>query len=91
MFNQELTSDIIVSCPHCEKPVLIEKLNCCIFRHGILKHDGQQMNPHLSKKECDQLVETNQIFGCGKPFKISIKIKLNTNEIEYICEACDYI
>jgi hypothetical protein len=88
---QDLSSDIIVICPHCEKPVLIEKLNCFIFRHAVLKQTGQQINPHSSKEECDQLAETNQIFGCGKPFKISIKIKLNSNEIEYICEACDYI
>ena len=31
--------DFIVECPHCKNPVLIEKLNCCIFRHGILKHN----------------------------------------------------
>jgi len=91
MSDQELTSEIIVMCPNCDKPVLIEKLNCCIFRHAILRHNGQQINPHSSKEECDQLIETKQIFGCGKPFKISIKIKLDTNEIEYICEACDYI
>ena len=91
MSQQELINDIIVNCPHCSKPVLIEKLNCCIFRHAILKQNGQQIDPHSSKEVCDHLIATNQIFGCGKPFKISIKIKLNTNEIEYICEACDYI
>jgi len=26
-----------VICPHCNEPILIEKLNCCIFRHGIMK------------------------------------------------------
>jgi hypothetical protein len=87
----DLSTDIIVNCPHCDKPVLIEKLNCCIFRHAILKTTGQQINPHSSKEECDQLVKTDQIFGCGRPFKISIKLKLSTNEIEYICEECDYI
>jgi hypothetical protein len=41
----ELTKDIVVICPHCQIPVEIEQLNCCIFRHGTLKHNGQQMNP----------------------------------------------
>ena len=89
--NYELVNDIIITCPHCHEPVMIEKLNCCIFRHGIIKTTGQQMNPHATKEECQQLIQENQIYGCGKPFKIIIKIKLNTNEIEYICEPCEYI
>ena len=89
--NYELVNDIIITCPHCEEVVIIEKLNCCIFRHGIIKKTGQQMNPHASKEECNQLVQENQIYGCGKPFKIIIKIKINTNEVEYITEICDYI
>ena len=86
-----LTPDIIVTCPHCDKPVLIEQLNCYIFRHAVSKSTGQQIDPHSSKDVCEQLVASNKIFGCGKPFKISIKLKLNSNEVEYICEPCDYI
>ena len=26
----------VISCPHCFEQILIEELNCCIFRHGIL-------------------------------------------------------
>jgi len=89
--NYESVNDIIITCPHCEEHVIIEKLNCCIFRHGIIKTTGQQMNPHATKEECEQLIQENQIYGCGKPFKIIIKIKLNTNEVEYICESCEYI
>jgi hypothetical protein len=91
MDNQELATDIIITCPHCEKLVLIEKLNCCIFRHGTFINTGQQINPHASKEECEQLINTKQIYGCGKPFKIIIKIKLDTNDVEYITEVCDYI
>jgi hypothetical protein len=26
----------VVICPHCNEPVIIEKINCAIFRHGVL-------------------------------------------------------
>ena len=35
-------NDIIV-CPHCNDYIIIEKLNCGIFRHGIIKETGKQM------------------------------------------------
>jgi hypothetical protein len=60
----------IVKCPHCDEFVIIEKLNCGIFRHGIIKSTLKQMEPHLPKDKCDQLKERNLIFGCGKPFQI---------------------
>ena len=91
MSNKEIISDIIIFCPNCNEPILIEKLNCCIFRHGILKENGEQIPPHSTKKECDFLIENNKIFGCGKPFKINLQIKPESNEIEYIVEICDYI
>ena len=42
---------IIVNCPHCEEPILImlNELNCKIFRHGIYKHNHKQIDPHLPK------------------------------------------
>ena len=27
----------ILKCPHCNEYILIEKINCAIFRHGTLK------------------------------------------------------
>ena len=32
---EEICSEIIVSCPHCHIPILIEKLNCCIYLHYL--------------------------------------------------------
>jgi hypothetical protein len=84
--NSELITDIIVSCPHCGKPIIIEKLNCCIFRHGFVIKTGQQMNPHASKDECDNLLMNKEIWGCGKPFKI-----IKSEKDEYTTEICDYI
>jgi hypothetical protein len=47
--------NIVVVCPYCQESVLIEKLNCCIFRHGVIKQTGKQMDPHLCKEKCDHL------------------------------------
>jgi hypothetical protein len=56
-----------------------------VFRHGIYKKNGEQINPHLSKNECDRLNTNNLIYGCGKPFTIVKK------ENKTIAEICDYI
>jgi hypothetical protein len=83
--------DFIVECPHCKNPVLIEKLNCCIFRHGILKHNGTQIDPHCSKELCDYYIEKQLIFGCGKPFQIIPNEKSTNNDDRFITVICDYI
>ncbi len=41
---------------------------CRIFRHGSFKCNGQPMDPHTPKVQCDQLVAQKLIYGCGKPF-----------------------
>jgi hypothetical protein len=48
--NEDVKEDLIVECPHCKDPVLIQQLNCRIFRHGTLKHNGIQMEPHTPKE-----------------------------------------
>lgn len=82
----ELNEDmpLYVICPHCGGGVEIAKINCKIFRHGILIKNGKQINPHLSKLECDKLVAANQIYGCGKPFELvytNVDHLLNTTEL----------
>lgn len=76
----------IIICPHCQNYVIIQELNCCIFRHGTFKHNGNQIDPHTPKALCDQYIETNAIYGCGKPFKILIDTSGNYNAV-----VCDYI
>ena len=76
----------IVVCPHCKEPVLIEKLNCGIFRHGVSKVTGQQLAPHLDKQNCDSLKERDLIYGCGKPFLV----KQEANGF-FFAEVCGYI
>jgi len=50
--------------------VIIEKINCGIFRHDIYKNTGKQINPHMDQKRCDKLVKDKMIYGCGQEFKI---------------------
>lgn len=78
---------IVVKCPTCELQILIFKndINCAIFRHGIIKSSGEQMNPHTPKEICDKLFEQNLIIGCGKPFRI-----ISSNN-QFNAEICDYI
>jgi len=77
--------DNIVICPHCKDPIIIVELNCCIFRHGVVKSTGEQMDPHLDQAKCDQLVAKNLIYGCGKPFRII----QNNQRMEAV--DCEYI
>ena len=79
--------ELIVECPHCNCNIVIEKLNCHIFRHGVMKDTGKQIDPHATKKICDELFEKKLIFGCGKPFKIVKK----DDEDSYTTEICEYI
>ena len=78
-------SNFTIRCPHCEEYIIIEQVNCAIFRHGVLKSNLSQINPHLPKSECVKLKDLDLIYGCGKPFKIIVK------DEEWISEECDYI
>jgi hypothetical protein len=75
----------VVQCPHCNDFVIIEELNCKIFRHGIFIKDGKQLDPHLSKEMCNYFFSEKMIYGCGKPFRIIVF----NNELK--TEMCDYI
>ena len=84
IFNNQF---YIFSCPHCSQQIEVQKnkLNCRIFRCGILKSNFKQIGPHTKKEECDRLKEQDLIFGCSKPFKF-----ITTNGINSI-EICGYI
>jgi hypothetical protein len=87
---------LLVNCPHCTQLIEVEQLNCCIFRCGIYRNNGEQIQPHLNKSECDRLFEQQEIYGCGKPFRIIQDDSSNTSEeknqeINYKAIICDYI
>jgi hypothetical protein len=73
---------IIIICPHCKDFIIIEEINCRIFRHAVLIETNEQINPHASEYDCNNLIDNKLIYGCGKPFK------LNEN---YEPEICKYI
>jgi len=77
--NKEL---FIIECPHCAQNIEIIELNCRIFRCGVLKKNYKQIDPHLSKDNCEQLKREDLIYGCGKPFYIDESRKT---------VICDYI
>ena len=68
---------MILSCPYpdCNISIEISEINCAIFRCGICKdkndvYYGKQIEPHLSKEECDRLKKEDKIWGCGRPFQL---------------------
>ena len=85
MNTEEKSKEPIVMCPHCREYIVIEKINCAIFRHGTFKHNGNQIPPHASKQMCDVFVREKLIYGCGKPFRIV------HHDNCYIAECCDYL
>lgn len=78
---------IYVNCPNCDGTIetYVKEINCAIFRHGVYKISGIQINPHEKKEICDELFNNCEIFGCGKPYKL-----VKCEEI-YKSEICDYI
>ena len=80
-----MSSVFYVTCPHCVCLVEIAEVNCAIFRHGIYKRGGEQVNPHASKEACDALAVTELIYGCGMPFKVV------QEEGCWKAVACDYV
>ena len=76
---------ITVQCPHCQEYIVILEINCAIFRHAIFKNTGEQIDPHSPKNICDQYIKNNEIYGCGKPFRII------TKDGVLITEICEYI
>ena len=59
---------------------------CAIFRHGVFKKNGKQINPHAPKKVCDRLFTKGLIYGCGKPFKL-----IKDTSGNYITIICGYV
>lgn len=83
----DIKNNIIVFCPHCHEVIIIEKINCAIFRHAIFKSNLEQVPPHLDKKNCDLLIEKDLVYGCCKPFKL---VQTNDDKL-YEAIVCDYI
>jgi hypothetical protein len=79
----------IFKCPQCSEYIIVNEndLNCKIFRHGVYKDKNnlEQMDPHSTKNVCNDAIENNKIYGCGKPFC------LKTIEGKLFADVCEYI
>ena len=51
----------------------------------------EQIDPHACKEVCDNLVKNNEIYGCGKPFKLFWNKNPTNNVVDFYAEKCDYI
>ena len=85
---------IILDCPYpdCNIGIEIIEINCAIFRCGVYKNQfdsqyGKQINPHLSKDDCEKLKKDDKIWGCGRPFQLVKNDKSKTYQVI----QCDYI
>jgi len=89
MYKYQITMNTIctIQCPHCLAWIEIESINCAIFRHAVYKQGLTGINPHMSKIDCENLVNNDLVYGCGKPFKL---IGTDKNG-EYQAIICGYI
>lgn len=81
-------SDVYVNCPHCNDLIVVHvrEINCAIFRHGVMKDTGKQIDPHAPKDVCDALACESKIYGCGKPFRL-----VRNDSTTYVAEVCEYV
>ncbi len=86
---ESVLTNLIVVCPHCNEYIIIEQLNCKIFRHGILKINMKQIDPHSSKEQCNSFINNKLIYGCGRPFKL-VESMIENKKV-YTTEVCEYI
>lgn len=78
-----MSNILYFKCPHCQENIIIydNEINCGIFRHAVYKSNYQQVEPHLPKEQCDNLIKSDLVYGCAKPFRIE----------NNIISICDYI
>ncbi len=91
----------VFPCPNCKLYVEVERgaVACSIFRHlyyAVRDADGNvveltgQVDSHAPQQICEQLLQTNRVVGCGKPFKMIAEVT-DSNIPTYRVEACGYL
>jgi hypothetical protein len=82
------TMDLELQCPHCSEYIIVNQrdLNCHIFRHAVYKNSMLPIDPHAPETTCHALIQSEQVFGCAKPFKV-----MKSMEGVYSAVICDYI
>ena len=72
----------VLECPHCGGGIVIDQMNCSIFRHGAASVDPRgrvddQIAPHASRQASAAKLGhyvtpggERQSYGCGKPYRM---------------------
>ena len=68
----------VVTCPHCKDPIVIQYINCGIFRHGTYRQSGKQVKPHLNQTIPDYVLH-----------RLSVSFRLRLQES--FQSACEYL
>jgi len=63
-------SAFLVNCPACKEPVLIDQVNCGIFRHAFYTDTLKTVDPHASKRHIMETMACGRLGGCGAPFEV---------------------
>jgi hypothetical protein len=81
------TNNWIFACPWCNTFIVVASadFNCQIFRHGCYKASGEPINPHSTKEQCENFLNSGVVNGCCKPFQI-----INVADC-YYATCCEYI
>lgn len=79
---------LVFDCPHCQGTVFVLKheVNCQIFRHATFKSTGEPVHPHATQEELNMLLLTDQVYGCGGPFRL-----IQKDNMWSFATTCDYI
>lgn len=80
-----METELCVMCPHCNNHIVISKIRCGIFRHGVMKKTNKPIHPHTNKTKCDKLTKSGLIYGCGKPFRLVKNKETQTVDV-YVCD-----
>lgn len=65
---------LFFECPWCSGmfEVAESEVNCGIFRHGINRTTGRQLDPHLTLAAYEDLSLSGNIYGgCGRPIRVT--------------------
>lgn len=55
---------------HCSEYIIIEKMNCGIFRHGVFIKTGKQIDPHANKTVCDNYIKKRKYMDVENHIKL---------------------
>jgi hypothetical protein len=78
---------IELRCPYCKQLIILNKFACNKMRHGIVKYENKLINPGMSDAMALNLARLGLIYGCGKKYKISVKMQKNGVQT-YYAEKC---